>query len=126
MSSGTSQTGTPESAPIAGGAPPVTIATDGTPPVQTRSPQTVALSSGQSGFSSSPFGNTLSQPFSFKLDRNNYVLWKTMISTVIRGHRLDNFINGSKQAPSEFIPEGVATGDGLHGFSVRPNPAFEE
>ncbi|KAF4363634.1 hypothetical protein G4B88_021751 [Cannabis sativa] len=78
---------------------------------QTSSPSGFGIGSG--GFSSSPFGNTLSSPFALKLDRNNYVLWKTMVSTIIRGHRLDGFINGVRQAPPELIPAGVATGDGL-------------
>ncbi|KAF4369798.1 hypothetical protein F8388_019678 [Cannabis sativa] len=53
------------------------------------------------------------------LDRNNYILWKTMVSTIIRGHMLDVFINGMRQAPPEFVPTGVATGDGQPGFGVR-------
>uniref|UniRef100_A0A803PAA3 Retrotransposon Copia-like N-terminal domain-containing protein n=1 Tax=Cannabis sativa TaxID=3483 RepID=A0A803PAA3_CANSA len=36
---------------------------------------------------STPISNTLSQPFTVKLDRNNFSLWKTMVYTIIRGHR---------------------------------------
>ena len=71
----------------------------------------------------SPFGNTLSHPFGLKLDRTNYTLWKTMVSTIIRGHRLDGYINGLKPAPPEFVP---ATGDEGPGFGVSANPAYEQ
>uniref|UniRef100_A0A803P4I4 Integrase catalytic domain-containing protein n=1 Tax=Cannabis sativa TaxID=3483 RepID=A0A803P4I4_CANSA len=50
-----------------------------------------------------PF-STLNQPFPLKLDRKNYVLSKTMVSTIIRGHRLNGFVNGTRPYPAEFIP----------------------
>uniref|UniRef100_A0A803QAX9 Retrotransposon Copia-like N-terminal domain-containing protein n=1 Tax=Cannabis sativa TaxID=3483 RepID=A0A803QAX9_CANSA len=80
------------------------------------------LSSGLEILTSTPFGNTLSQPFALQLDKNNYILWKTMVSTIIRGHRLDGFINGMRQPPAEFIPSRVATEDGIPAFGVRVNP----
>ncbi|KAF4365947.1 hypothetical protein F8388_019191 [Cannabis sativa] len=58
-----------------------------------------------------PFSNTLSQPFSLKLDRNNFPLWKTMVNTIIRGHRLEGFINGTQPAPVEFIRTGPIVED---------------
>ncbi|XP_062104513.1 uncharacterized protein LOC133815719 [Humulus lupulus] len=40
--------------------------------------------------------STLNQPFSVKLDRYNYTLWKTMVSTIVRGHRLEGYLTGAK------------------------------
>ncbi|KAF4383044.1 hypothetical protein F8388_009075 [Cannabis sativa] len=58
---------------------------------------------GSGGFSNVPFGNTLTQPFSIKLDRNNYTLWRNLVSTIIRGHRLEGYVNGTKPCPTEFV-----------------------
>uniref|UniRef100_A0A803Q4P4 Integrase catalytic domain-containing protein n=1 Tax=Cannabis sativa TaxID=3483 RepID=A0A803Q4P4_CANSA len=49
---------------------------------------------------------TLNQPFSLKLDRNNFTLWKTMVSTIVRGHRLHGYLNGTLMCPLEFIMVG--------------------
>ncbi|XP_062110090.1 uncharacterized protein LOC133821924 [Humulus lupulus] len=48
-----------------------------------------------------------------------------MVSTIIRGHRLDGYLNGTKQRPQEFISAGVATGNGTPSFGLRSNPEFE-
>uniref|UniRef100_A0A803P2C0 Integrase catalytic domain-containing protein n=1 Tax=Cannabis sativa TaxID=3483 RepID=A0A803P2C0_CANSA len=48
-------------------------------------------------------GNTLTQPFSIKLDRNNYTLWRNLVSTIIMGHRLEGYVNGTKPCPTEFV-----------------------
>ncbi|KAF4393567.1 hypothetical protein F8388_023371 [Cannabis sativa] len=58
---------------------------------------------GSGGFSNVPFGNTLTQPFSIKLDRNNYTLWRNLVSTIIMGHRLEGYVNGTKPCPTEFV-----------------------
>lgn len=71
--------------------------------------------------SATPFSNTLSQPFTLKLDRHNFPLWKTMVSTIIRRHHLDVFLNGSKPCQPEFLsPEGNEEG----GVPER-NPDYE-
>uniref|UniRef100_A0A803PEH4 Integrase catalytic domain-containing protein n=1 Tax=Cannabis sativa TaxID=3483 RepID=A0A803PEH4_CANSA len=49
---------------------------------------------------------TLNQPFSLKLDRNNYTLWKTMVSTIVRGHRLHGYLSGTLMCPPEFVMVG--------------------
>uniref|UniRef100_A0A803Q0K5 Retrotransposon Copia-like N-terminal domain-containing protein n=1 Tax=Cannabis sativa TaxID=3483 RepID=A0A803Q0K5_CANSA len=61
----------------------------------------------------SPFSNTLTQPFSLKLDRNIFPLWKTTVNTIIRGHRLEGFINGTRPPPPQFIPTGNSAVDTL-------------
>ncbi|KAM6568773.1 hypothetical protein CsatB_016758 [Cannabis sativa] len=102
-----------------------------TPPPTNRNPA-AQMSIGTGNGSSSqnltnnytqPF-NTLNQPFSLKLDRNNFTLWKTMVSTIIRGHRLDGFVNGTRPCPPEFIQtENAAEGD--QGTEVTLNPEYE-
>lgn len=52
-----------------------------------------------------------------KLNRNNFLLWKSTILPVIRGNRLEGSINGSKPCPEPTIQ----TQEGL-----VPNPKFEE
>ncbi|KAJ4769263.1 hypothetical protein LUZ62_053520 [Rhynchospora pubera] len=37
------------------------------------------------------------------LDQDNYLLWKSQILPVLRGHGLEGFIDGSKQAPGQFV-----------------------
>ncbi|KAM6597528.1 hypothetical protein CsatA_008052 [Cannabis sativa] len=71
-----------------------------------------------------PF-NTLNQPFPLKLDRNNYTLWKTMVSTIIRGHRLDGFVHGTRVCPTEFISVNVDAGEEGTEAAVQINPDFE-
>uniref|UniRef100_A0A803QCY3 Integrase catalytic domain-containing protein n=1 Tax=Cannabis sativa TaxID=3483 RepID=A0A803QCY3_CANSA len=67
--------------------------------------------------------STLKQPFSLKLDMNNYSLWKTMVSTIVRGHRLDGFLNGTNVCPSEYVYTG-STEDGSKTIKTL-NPEFE-
>ncbi|XP_060965620.1 uncharacterized protein LOC133034535 [Cannabis sativa] len=69
-----------------------------------------------------PFSSTLSQPFTMKLDRHNFPVWKTMVFTIIRGHRLEGFINGKRVCPEEFITSGTPeTTD----YNVIVNPDYE-
>lgn len=41
------------------------------------------------------FGSTSNQPFALKLYRNNVTLWRTMVSAIVRGHRLDGYLKGT-------------------------------
>lgn len=41
-----------------------------------------------------------------KLDRNNDLLWSSMVLPVFRGNKLDGFIFGTKQCSEIFINEG--------------------
>uniref|UniRef100_A0A803NLS7 Retrotransposon Copia-like N-terminal domain-containing protein n=1 Tax=Cannabis sativa TaxID=3483 RepID=A0A803NLS7_CANSA len=74
---------------------------------------------------SAPFGSTLTQPFALKLDRNNYTLWRTMVFTIVRGHRLDGYLTGARSRPPETIPS-VLDSDENVGFGVQTNPNFEQ
>ncbi|KAK0579962.1 hypothetical protein LWI29_034062 [Acer saccharum] len=50
-----------------------------------------------------PFGKSMGQSFGNKPDCNNFTLWKTMVTTVIRGHRLDGFLSGTRSCPPKFL-----------------------
>ena len=72
-----------------------------------------------------PFSNTLSQPFSLKLDRNNFPLWKTMVFTIIRGHRLEGYLNGQRSCPSEMVSISRVDGNGAAVTEIQRNPEYE-
>ena len=61
--------------------------------------------------------NTTSSSLSFnfiqpvKLDRTNYLVWKTQVLTSITGNDLEGFINGDKPCPSQFLHE--STGESI-------------
>lgn len=40
---------------------------------------------------------------SAKLDRSNYMIWKSQVLSSIRGNRLEGFINGDTPAPEQFF-----------------------
>ncbi|KAI4297688.1 hypothetical protein L6164_037568 [Bauhinia variegata] len=52
-----------------------------------------------------------------KLDRNNYLLWKSMILPMLRGHKLDSYILGTKPCPEPFI---------IGESGRKTNPVYEE
>uniref|UniRef100_A0A803NN97 Retrotransposon Copia-like N-terminal domain-containing protein n=1 Tax=Cannabis sativa TaxID=3483 RepID=A0A803NN97_CANSA len=82
------------------------VSTEGASAIQGTQPTRNGASSSQN---TNPYPNqltTLNQPFSLKLDRNNYTLWKTMVSAIVRGHRLHGYLTGAKECPPEFLPLG--------------------
>ena len=85
------------------------------------SPSTVLMPISAANQVATPF-STLNQPFAMKLDRNNYSLWKTMVATVIRGHRLDGYINGLKPCPPEFLTSGITENPNA---PITLNPDYE-
>uniref|UniRef100_A0A803NZX3 Retrotransposon Copia-like N-terminal domain-containing protein n=1 Tax=Cannabis sativa TaxID=3483 RepID=A0A803NZX3_CANSA len=98
-------------------------------PTQTNSNVAAQSSNTAMGASSSSvvvpqFGSTLNQPFALKLDRNNFSLWKTMVSAIVKGHRLDGYLTGKKVKPQEFI--STPNLDGQPGFGVEMNPEYEQ
>jgi len=38
-----------------------------------------------------------------KLDRSNYLLWRSQLLASIRGNRLENFITGDKPTPEKYL-----------------------
>lgn len=61
--------------------------------------------------------NALTSLCSVKLDRKNYMLWKSLVLPLIRGSKLDGYIFGTKECPEKFITEGS---------TKKNNPAYEE
>ncbi|KAK0607470.1 hypothetical protein LWI29_015583 [Acer saccharum] len=94
-----------------------TDASSSTAPMMTQQPSVVS--------SITPFGNSMGKSFAIKLDRNNYTLWKTMVTTVIKGHRLDGYLFGTCPCPPEFILTEI-TAQGATGFGLRLNPNYEQ
>uniref|UniRef100_A0A803Q6A2 Integrase catalytic domain-containing protein n=1 Tax=Cannabis sativa TaxID=3483 RepID=A0A803Q6A2_CANSA len=71
------------------------------------------------------FGSTLNQPFTLKLDINNFTLWRTMVVAIVRGHRLDGYLKGTLPRPQEY--NSVTTNvDGSESVTDEINPAFEQ
>jgi hypothetical protein len=61
-------------------------------------------------------------PVSEKLVRDNHILWKAQVLTVLRGAQLTGFIEGTNPAPPEKIKVKTQKGQDLEEIS---NPAFE-
>lgn len=57
-----------------------------------------------------PLITTLNQMYSVKLDRNNGLLWLSMVLPIIKGIKLNGIIFGTKQCPEMFIHEGDEEG----------------
>ncbi|KAI3454745.1 hypothetical protein Pfo_011408 [Paulownia fortunei] len=53
------------------------------------------------------FHNTFNHPASIKLDRNNFILWKSQVLLDIRGPQLGSFIFGTQEIPPKFISHTV-------------------
>ncbi|KAK4273850.1 hypothetical protein QN277_017165 [Acacia crassicarpa] len=67
---------------------------------------------------SKPTNNSgISQSCSVKLDGTNFLIWQTHVLPIIRGHKLEGFLTGSKPCPSQFI---VVDG------KTTLNPSFED
>lgn len=58
-----------------------------------------------------------SQTSSIKLDRNNFLIWESVVLPLIEGNRLESHINGSGIIPLRYIP-----GDA----GVVSNPEYED
>ncbi|KAK4253452.1 hypothetical protein QN277_010122 [Acacia crassicarpa] len=77
-------------------------------------------SSGQSIQTKSiPLLNSLNQTGSIKLDRSNFLLWKSLVLPALRGHRVDGYVLGTKICPPQYIPNEPATNASI-------NPDFED
>ncbi|KAI4323960.1 hypothetical protein L6164_023530 [Bauhinia variegata] len=61
--------------------------------------------------------NPLTSLCSVKLDKNNYLLRKSTILPMLRGHKLDSYILGTKPCPEPFI---------IDEYGRKANPAYEE
>lgn len=55
---------------------------------------------------STPFSCNFNYTLPLKLDRNNYILWRSQVIPAIRGHNLEAFIDGTSFCPPEFLEDG--------------------
>lgn len=51
----------------------------------------------------SSFSTNVAQSSSIKLDRNNYIIWKSQLLPVLRGHDLEGYVDGTHKCPSRMI-----------------------
>ncbi|KAL2495229.1 Uncharacterized protein Fot_38986 [Forsythia ovata] len=71
------------------------------------------------------FGQALRRSFFVKLDRSNFPSWKTMITPVIKGDKLEGFLLGTTPRPSKNIMISEARQDEAQG-KIIPNPQYEK
>lgn len=57
---------------------------------------------------------TLPQPLAFKLNDNNFLLWKNQLLNAVLANGLHGFLDGSIPAPSKFLDDN----------HIQPNPDF--
>lgn len=60
-----------------------------------------------------------------KLSSDNYLLWKAQIIPYLRGQRLFEYVDGSRNQPSQHIPNPEATKSDTAALSI-PNPEFTQ
>ena len=61
-----------------------------------------------------------SQVTSVKLDRGNFLIWESLVLTLIQGNRLDWFINGTTVAPPRQVPSPTIPA------AMVNNPEFDD
>lgn len=87
--------------------------------MESSSPQ-VFLNSAASGSGlkiSQSSSNSFNLVAPIKLDKNNYLLWRSTVLSVIKGNHLEGFINGKNPCP----PKTITASNGS-----EPNPKYEE
>ena len=52
-------------------------------------------------------------PIGVKLDRSNYVLWKSQVLPIVQAYDLEGFLLGTKTQPSESLSDS-ANPDSVH------------
>ena len=67
------------------------------------------------------FGSSLNQAFSLKLDRHNFSLWRTVVTSIARGHRLEGYLTGTSLKPLELITTLAVEGQPSFGFQTNPD-----
>ncbi|KAA0026100.1 uncharacterized protein E6C27_scaffold19G00360 [Cucumis melo var. makuwa] len=55
------------------------------------------------GFSNPPLNQILNQLATVKLDRKNYLLWKTLALPILKGYKLEGHLTGETPCPSHFV-----------------------
>lgn len=49
------------------------------------------------------FGGMPTQHLAIKLHNDNFLLWQNMLLPILRGHKLEGFLNGETPSPSKFL-----------------------
>ena len=68
--------------------------------------------------SSSISSSTFTTPI--KLDRSNYMIWKSKILSSVQANDLEGFLDGSKICPSQFLNDEPRSSS----VDLRENPAY--
>ena len=55
-----------------------------------------------------------------KLDRSNYMIWKSQILSSVRANDIEGFLDGSKICPSQFLDDKPRSSS----VDLRENPAY--
>ncbi|KAK9159788.1 hypothetical protein Syun_006129 [Stephania yunnanensis] len=50
-----------------------------------------------------PFGNSLSQGITIKLDHDNFLLWRSIVTSFIKGIKFEEYLLGTKARPQQFL-----------------------
>ncbi|CAI9776439.1 unnamed protein product [Fraxinus pennsylvanica] len=69
------------------------------------------------------FGINLTQVPPIKLDMNNFLLWKNMVISIIKGHNLEGFITEMRTCPAEFLAIQTTGSAGVT-FEMTPNVEY--
>ena len=71
----------------------------------------MALSSLSTNISSSATTFTFTTPI--KLDRSNYLIWKSQILSSVRANELESLLDGSKICPDQFLSSTQGNSDAI-------------
>ena len=88
----------------------------------------MALSSLTTNISSSATTFTFTTPI--KLDRSNYLIWKSQILSSVRANELESLLDGSRICPDQFLSSTQGNSDAMFNASAsstitsQENPEF--
>ena len=87
-------------------------------------PSSTSNMSNQTAIVNSSISLKFIQPI--KLNRSNYLVWKTQVRTSIMANGLGGFINGNNVCPTRFLTEseGESSGSGIPAIQRQENPDY--
>lgn len=66
-------------------------------------PNFSVLDTPATSFTNPPLNQILNQLTTVKLDRSNYLLWKTLALPILKGYKLEGHLTGEKPCPEKFV-----------------------